>query len=1203
MFSSKKATRKKKTPSRSRELGRKTTRDDDTSSSNFTSHQIQQLTIAGTTTPSKRARLILSTSTSKAKGNTDTTQQPHNLPDSLRSLSADLPNAVLEIITSRKGLTTGCISNSGMWYYTVCDESVYIWRHSILQCHEELRNIGQQTSTTESNHAARLCILESTGHSNSSVRAPNVLYVTDGGTVQCWKSMGHVDQRPFKESLQNMMEEHEQCTSLVSVSQYVAVCTTSTGQVIIIQVDLSKETFTFRVLEKSLPSMNTTSSSSSSSTSSSYSAWNPLNWVGALNSNESKTTHENGKARVLSKHTGTIAIHHQNDEQYEIAYIVPGGPSLPGTIFFNRYTIHGKTGEIVNRMGKKEIHLHGINSPVDPIYAVYAPEVNSFVVSVTYDVPTRYAVVQLSLDEIKSSTLPTSMTQKLIDLDLSSGSIWNVKLLPCGPSTNTKGTFPPDCMLYASCITISNGGNWKCIRTRLKHFSRYSGNESNVFERLVDGNKDQLNGHVFGCGVVDRRPHFLSTIPSASVFTAKQNELLAAYNQNKAVQLRQKSKMMTTGSGNITNTTFNTTNNGNEERKNATIAQRCSESIRNVVDELKALYDVHNPEKNNVTTTMLNKCFGDQTLTIQTVQSSLKWLIVDYLNRGPHLSHAVTLDDRITHKMVGELLHEKHTWMNCCNSLISQCHTVAGVGKKNKEEILMPIVRRYCRKTLAALSLYQHEQDNMSNSHYGSKNTSSSMIERGRQLVVQARYPKVQLLRLGLSVADAYYGNVTQLTDILPYFSSIVRNAAAGISSNSLSSSSFSSTMSSTSASSLEYDSLSVHVEVMKAVQVLLKHLLKRDSSNVYDIELMLTMEHQSYIYEILESSSKMLLSNTNNQQQMSNQKDYERTQRNILLELCANIVEDFICESNLFRRSKDSQADGQFYEKTFKNVVPIILEKGYSDLVCHLGKTYAHYDTLYEYCHYWYVRDYEKGQREMQIFLNDVKLCMPDKFNKEYPNTFSAYVYNRWHREGQSHRILKEPDTRNEDVRKYIEECHSSANLNKLSPSLSWIHALREKKYDLSSNTIIKESSYTNLTTAKTLLSIAKLMELSTLKNVGGHVKETKIVEDTNNTILKINSKLDIINLQKKYIASTYHAIKDKDGINGMKVSNDELLSLENALECHFNRLEQLNNDPMSEWNYEVSSIFLKMTKNSTKKCKNTQLLSFSVSLFLSFT
>merc|ERR1712070_1175711 len=92
-----------------------------------------------------------------------------------------------------------------------------------------------------------------------------------------------------------------------------------------------------------------------------------------------------------------------------------------------------------------------------------------------------------------------------------------------------------------------------------------------------------------------------------------------------------------------------------------------------------------------------------------------------------------------------------------------------------------------------------------------------------------------------------------------------------------------------------------------------------------------------------------------------------------------------------------------------------------------------------------------------------------------------------------------------------------------------------------------------------------------STLKNVGGHVKETKIVEDTNNTILKINSKLDIINLQKKYIASTYHAIKDKDGINGMKVSNDELLSLENALECHFNRLEQLNNDPMSEWNYEI--------------------------------
>ena len=44
----------------------------------------------------------------------------------------------------------------------------------------------------------------------------------------------------------------------------------------------------------------------------------------------------------------------------------------------------------------------------------------------------------------------------------------------------------------------------------------------------------------------------------------------------------------------------------------------------------------------------------------------------------------------------------------------------------------------------------------------------------------------------------------------------------------------------------------------------------------------------------------------------------------------------------------------------------------------------------------------------------------------------------HRYHKLGEAYRILCEPESRNDDVRQYLAD----------TPSLAWLHALRERKY-----------------------------------------------------------------------------------------------------------------------------------------------------------
>ena len=406
--------------------------------------------------------------------------------------------------------------------------------------------------------------------------------------------------------------------------------------------------------------------------------------LGFASSESKSTSAANASVPLVSQHLGTIAINHQNDDIYEITNVRPGGPSRPGVLLLKQYLIHGLTGTMVDASISIPVQLQDCNSPVDPTHAVYARDVNSLVVLIAYDQPALYSIVQLSLPVIQAQMKaksqpedPTAIPHRIVQLDLSSSIVWNVTLLPCGPSTNTSGTFPADCMLYASCTTLHNGGDWQLLRTRLKQFARYNTDgvdESSSAEYVVSSTTHRLHGTVFGCGVVDHRPHFLSMIPAAAVFTASQKTLLQAYSQQEAVQLRQQSKRVTTSgtSGgsvaatnhpmhamNISSSSISSSNSSSTatNQTNEAMNQQCAQSIRKVVDGLLLQYRESNgtgePE---ITSDMFALCFGggvaSSILLLTTIKSSLLWLMVDELNRGPHLSHSVTLDDHVTHKMV-----------------------------------------------------------------------------------------------------------------------------------------------------------------------------------------------------------------------------------------------------------------------------------------------------------------------------------------------------------------------------------------------------------------------------------------------------------------------------------------------------------------------------------------------------------------------
>ena len=110
------------------------------------------------------------------------------------------------------------------------------------------------------------------------------------------------------------------------------------------------------------------------------------------------------------------------------------------------------------------------------------------------------------------SQRPTSEWQRVLPLSTVSGSAWRVSLLPCGPVASLAGTFPAQCMAYAS-FTRSQGASdeWSLVRCRLRLFTDATSERITPAEHVISS-EHLRGGTVFGCGVVSHRPHFLRCV-------------------------------------------------------------------------------------------------------------------------------------------------------------------------------------------------------------------------------------------------------------------------------------------------------------------------------------------------------------------------------------------------------------------------------------------------------------------------------------------------------------------------------------------------------------------------------------------------------------------------------------------------------------------------------------------------------------------
>ena len=152
-----------------------------------------------------------------------------------------------------------------------------------------------------------------------------------------------------------------------------------------------------------------------------------------------------------------------------------------------------------------------------PQQATFARDVDSLLIVVASGTPTTHTMIQLASSalaagEVTMSQRPTSEWQRVLPLSTVSGSAWRVSLLPCGPIASLAGTFPAQCMAYAS-FTRSQGATdeWLLVRCRLRLFTDATSERVTTAEHVISS-ENLRGGTVFGCGVVSHRPHFLRCV-------------------------------------------------------------------------------------------------------------------------------------------------------------------------------------------------------------------------------------------------------------------------------------------------------------------------------------------------------------------------------------------------------------------------------------------------------------------------------------------------------------------------------------------------------------------------------------------------------------------------------------------------------------------------------------------------------------------
>lgn len=752
-----------------------------------------------------------------------------------------------------------------------------------------------------------------------------------------------------------------------------------------------------------------------------------------------------------SRHPGALAVRMSpggQDNTLECCIVRSAGPDRPGVIILECVQLHAVSGVAVGspQQTRVQTSLSG-SGTIDPIAAAYAHEVDAIVVLVACDVPSSFSLLQISippgLPQQESKASPGPLPHRVVLLPSIHPGASFFQLLPCGPVTNRNGTSPAECMAYVS-YNQRPGASWGLVRARLS--SNVSADVLSAGEvaaaarggdefEVIVSSGTALRGRVLGGGVAQRRPHFLSTIPNAAVFTVAQAQLLNVFSTTGAAALFTPNNMRkepipvrraqfdatsvrwpegaagpTFSGGGAVPSSSTSSPSSISLATTRDVVEACAEKAHAAVDTL--MRNGGHPGG-----TLPRSCFEDY--DAMTVEAAVNVLSGHVLDQGPRLSHSFVGIDRgtrggpisrhkVAHKLIGHRLADKRSWLDALGRI---------VGADSRSDVgdfqgVQDVLRRRSAQLEAAICLYdfeqqqqQHQQPESSQQHQQQQSGGLDIVSSARKEVVQGlrRLTPAALSSEGLSVADAFYGSVTKVAEVLPEIHRVLstgpRDAAL--------------TLESVQACLAVVEPL-MATTVAESARRRRHRARQRQQQQMPFLNAMLEASGHRAVYKILKHAVSVVQS-----MPREGQRGMQAARSLAMLEdlrkETARLVSLLLEDIRLSLRGVAEQGPetaaaaaavagagqghlsdgaGSLYTDTFIHIVIALLELGLAEEVQEIAEDHVHFETLFMVCRYMEsTRGAAPAQQLMQSYLGNDRIRCDGRGKANFPH----YVYRQY--------------------------------------------------------------------------------------------------------------------------------------------------------------------------------------------------------------
>ena len=907
------------------------------------------------------------------------------LPKNLRSVSKYLPSLLhTRLLAARNNVPAGKISRSGKWRVVVCDGSLFIWAILDPDANSPPPLVAAgidlpDNQSVDLHQLNRVCILENDwvggkaagNRHRARQMSPTVVYVTPWGEIQCWQAIGTADGMEVKGQISDL-SDGEICMSVLSASESACLCMTSFGRVVGITTDWHASTLSLRTLYAPEPGTSQDPATSTPSVTGFLQGW----FGGGASANTATPT-------TTSRHPGAIAAKNVLDNAVECCVARSRGPEWPGEMTLELFQVNGLTcAEIESSRVTISLKTPLDAGSIDTIAVAFAEEVDAIVLLVACDVPSSFYLLQVGNPRTQRYDKSAALVpRRVVELTSIQPGASCFQLLLCGPVTNRNGTSPAECMAYVS-FNQHPGAGWGLVRSRLsrKEASFEDSERSNQMDfDIVVSSGASKKGRILGGGVSQRRPHFLSTIPGAAVFTASQSQLLQVFSTREANATYTPKSIRTdpipvrrAGLG------IFATRGGSSVGDSDDAVRACAKEAHALVESLMS--DGHQ---------QIMESFCEK-FDATTVESGVNLLSGHVLDQGPRLSHSFVSIDRgtrggpisrhkVAHKLIGQRLSDKKMW------LTTLCRVIDADARSELDDFrgVKEILCQRRAQLDATISLYNFEQHQSSSNTIQTRATSSSfnIVSDARKEVVQGlrRFTPAALSSEGLSVADAFYGAVTKVTEILPEICGVLLSGPR--------------------------DPVSTVFAIQACLAVvnpLLDNSISDDRlslSKSISRSAMLEASEQQALHKLLKHAVGMVQSAPDNAvgsvqatQAVKIMDDLKRGASRLVALLLGDIRASLL-ETKGDHTQQMLDGVNSLYSDTFSHIVLALLEVGMIDDVKHIAEDHVHFETLFMVCRQTEItRGAAPAQQLMQSYLGTDRIRRDERERRNFPH----YVYSQ---------------------------------------------------------------------------------------------------------------------------------------------------------------------------------------------------------------